>query len=75
MIISPLSRIDFEDARIKLQQQGITISGDQGSVEGHKVRVDFFYDGVNNLTLNIEHKPWYYPEQEVEDEIRKWFNK
>ena len=73
MIIPNLSRAEFEAARIKLQSQGITVSGDQGSVEGHKVGVNFFYNGVDTLTLTIEHKPWIYPEAEVENEIRKWF--
>ena len=75
MTITPLSRSDFEAARVKLKGQGIVISGDQGIVEGHKVGVSFFYDGVNSLTLSIQHKPFYYPETEVEDEIRKWFGR
>lgn len=69
----PLTRAEFEQARSKLQYQGIIVSGDQGSVEGHKVDVSFFFSGTDTLTLKAEHKPFYYPEAEVEDEIREWF--
>lgn len=74
MIITPLSRSDFDAARVRLKAQGITIIGDQGSIEGHKVGISFFYNGDDTLSLSIEHKPFYFPESVIEDEIRKWFN-
>lgn len=74
MIITPLTCDQFTSACQKLEStENIKISGDQGSVEGFKVGINYFYNGTDTLTLTVEHKPWYYPESEVEDEIRKWF--
>ena len=73
-ITIPLTRAQFTNSSQKLQDTAnIKIAGDQGTVEGFKVRVGYFYNGIDTLTLNIDHKPWYYPEAEVESEIRKWF--
>lgn len=69
----PISREQFEAARAKLaSEQNIVLTGDKGEVEGHKVGVGFSYDGAT-LTLTVEHKPWIYPESEVEKQIRSWF--
>lgn len=68
-----LTREQFEAARTKLTGQGIVLSGDSGEVEGHKVGVAFRYDGTD-LTVTIEHKPFYYPSDSVEKEIRGWFH-
>lgn len=67
-----LTREQFEAARAKLTGQGISLNGDSGEIEGHKVGVAFSYDGTD-LTLTIEHKPFYYPADSVEKEIRSWF--
>ncbi len=69
----PLTRQQFEAARAKLAAQGVTLTGDSGEVEGHKVGMAFSYDGSSVLTLTVEHKPWIYPESEVEKQIRGWF--
>lgn len=70
----PLNRSQFEAARAKLAGQGVTLKGDSGQAVGHKVAVAFNYDGSANLTLTVEHKPWLYPESDVESEIRGWFD-
>jgi len=71
--IQPLTREQFEAARASLAGQDITILGDEGKIEAHKVGIYFAYNGTDTLTITIMHKPWIYPASEVERRIRKWF--
>lgn len=67
-----LTREQFEAARARCASNGVNLIGDCGDVEGHKVGVTFNYVEPK-LTLTVEHKPWIYPESEVESEITNWF--
>ena len=67
-----LTRAQFEAARAKCAQKGVQFIGDSGDVEGHKVGIAFDFQEPT-LHLTIEHKPIYYPEADVENEIRNWF--
>ena len=44
-----------------------------GTLSAHGVTLDYAYvDGT--LTITVEHKPFLYPEGEVEKKIRDWFS-
>ena len=58
----------------ELAGDGVTISGNTGTLEYKGVDVAYNYDGSAVLTVSIVKKPWYDPESAVEDVITNWFH-
>lgn len=68
-----LTREQLEKDRARLAEQGIEIQGDEGSIERQKVGMTFKYDeDAEELTIVVEHKPFFYPS--LESQIRQWFS-
>ena len=67
-----MDRSMFEAARDKLAVSGLHLTSDSGEIDSQGVRLSYAYDG-NMLIINVEHKPFIYPEQAVEAKIRSWF--
>jgi len=70
----PITRDELERARVKiLDQQHVTLTGDQGEIEAHGVKLDFAFNGTDTLSFVVEHKPTLLLEGKLESIVREWF--
>jgi NAD/NADP transhydrogenase alpha subunit len=72
MIQVPLTPEEFQTKANQLaEQQGIAITGHEGTIEKMGVKASYLYaDGV--LTINILHKPMFLSEDMCEKQLRAW---
>ena len=50
----------FSCMKQRLTEAGVQVTqGNEGDLEGHGTKVHFKWDGMANLTITIEDKPWY----------------
>ena len=56
-----------------LAEDGVTITGESGTLDYKGVEVAYSYNGADTLTITVEHKPWVIPESEIDNKIRQWF--
>ena len=64
----------FEQRKEIIAQAGIQIpNGNIGEISHKGVTVKYAYDGVSQLQVVVEHKPWMIPTSTVESKITEWF--
>lgn len=70
----PLTQAQYDAKVAQLKQdQGITLSGDSGTVSKLGVVIDYSYDG-KDLTLEVKDKPFLISEKHIEAMIAAWLS-
>lgn len=68
----PLTPAQLAEKKCTLAQNGITITGDSGSVSSHGCVIAYSYDGAA-LTLRVLSHPWYLATAVVEEKLAAFF--
>ncbi|HWZ51182.1 MAG TPA: hypothetical protein VNW54_06940 [Granulicella sp.] len=71
MIQIPLTAEEFQTKANQLAEQGIVITGTEGTIEKMGVKASYLYqDGL--LTITILDKPFFLSEDMCEKQLRAW---
>ena len=71
----PLSPSGFAALRTRLLELGVTLPADSdGTISYNGIELKYHYDGVAQLTLSIQKRPFLAPASMIWEQVDKWLS-
>jgi hypothetical protein len=67
----PISRELLEQARVKLKESGVDLTGDSGTFTKRGCTIKYAYDGTN-LEIEVLVKPIIFTTEKIEKTVQEW---